>query len=240
MVRRSRAVWQWLVIGLAFCLAPVPVQALQSSNYQFSEDVISTGNMLQSSSANYQALDGVNDLAVGNAASSSYQIEAGSKTTPDPWLAFSVNTTNADFGTLSPTTAATATATFSVLNYTSYGYIVQIFGSPPTNDTHAISAMASSALSSPGTEQFGINLVANTDPTSFGANPDNGQFGFGTADANYATPNYYRYVNGETIASAPKSSGITNYTMSAIVNVGPLTPGGIYSSNQTLIVTGTY
>ena len=196
--------------------------------------------MLQSSSANYQALDGVNDLAVGNAASSSYQIEAGSKTTPDPWLSFTVDASNTNFGTFSSSAAATATMTFSVLNYTSYGYIVQISGSPPTINTHTIAAMTSTAQSSPGSEQFGINMVANTSPTSFGADPDNGLFGFGIADPNYATPNYYRYVSGETIVSAPKSSGLTHYTLSEIVNVGPLTPGGSYLSQQTLIVTGTY
>ncbi len=240
MVRRSNAVWQWLVIGLSVCLAPLPAYALQSTNYQFSEDVISTGNMLQSSSLNYQAMDGVNDLAVGNAASSSYQIEAGSKTTPDPWLAVTVNGGAADFGTFSPSTTATATATFSVLNYTSYGYIVQIFGNPPTNNaTHTLNSILSGGPN-PGAEGFGINLVANTSPISFGANPDNGLFGFGEAAPNYATPNFYRYNSGDTIASAPKSSGLTNYTISAIVDVSTLTPGGTYSSAQTLIVTGTY
>ena len=72
------------------------------------------------------------------------------------------------------------------------------------------------------------------------ANPDHGQFGFGSAATNYDTPNFYRYVDGATIASAPKSSGVTIYTLTYLVNVGSLTPGGIYSSNQTLIVIGTY
>jgi hypothetical protein len=91
-----------------------------------------------------------------------------------------------------------------------------------------------------GIEQFGINLVANTLPISFGANPDNGQFGFGSVASGYNTPNNFRYVNGETIASASKDSGITNYTISYIVNVAPLTAGGTYTANQALVVTGTY
>lgn len=241
MVKQKGHVVKRVIVGVLFmCLLPLPAQALQSANYRFSEEAIGTGNMLQSSSNSYQAMDGVNDLAVGNAASTNYQVEAGSKTSPDPWLSFNVTTTSADFGTFSPTTTATATATFSVLNHTSYGYLVQIIGTPPTNDGHAINAMASTDQSNPGSEQFGINLVANTAPISFGANPDNGQFGSGVAGANYNNANYYRYVSGETIASAPKSSGITNYTISLIVNVAPLTPGGIYTSQQTLIVTGTY
>jgi hypothetical protein len=85
-----------------------------------------------------------------------------------------------------------------------------------------------------------MNLVANTSPISFGANPDHGQFGFGSASTNYGTANNFRFVNGETIASAPKSSGQTIYTISYLVNVNSLTPGGNYTSSQTLICTGTF
>lgn len=214
--------------------------ALQSTNYVIDESAIGTGNMLESSSANFKATDAIGDLAVGNAASSNYQVEGGSKTTPDPYLAFRVNTSSLGFGTLSPSTTATGTATFSVLNYTSHGYIVQLFGSPLTNDTHVIPSMAITGPSQTGIEQFGINLVANTSPASLGANPDNGQFGFGAVDSNYNTTNQYRFVSGETIVQSPKSSGITNYTISYIVNVASLTPGGSYTTGQTLIVTGTY
>lgn len=228
------------ILAIVLYITPISVHALQSTNYRFSEEAIGTGNLLQSSSANFKAVDGINDLAVGHASSSNFQVEAGSKTDPEPWLSFSVNSSNADFGVFSPVSTATATATFSVLNHTSYGYIVQIIGTPPTNDGHVISAMSTTGTSNIGTEQFGINLVANTVPTSFGANPDNGQFGQGIVNNNYSTANNYRYVSGETIASASKSSGITNYTLSLIVNVAPLTPGGKYVSPQTLVVTGTY
>lgn len=240
MARHWRGSVRWLFASICLCLfIAVPTHALQSTNYRIDEDAISTGNLLQSSSANYQAVDGINDLAIGNSASSNYQIETGSKTTPEPWLSFSVNSSGTNFGTFSPVATATATATFTVLNYTSYGYVVQIFGTPPTNDSHSLDAM-SGGSGAVGTEGFGINLVANTSPISFGANIDNDQFGFGEVDPDYATPNSYRYVNGDTIATAPKSSGLTDYTISAIVNVSPLTPGGDYKSGQTLIVIGTY
>jgi hypothetical protein len=100
--------------------------------------------------------------------------------------------------------------------------------------------MSTTGPSQAGVEQFGLNLVANTSPVSLGANPNHGQFGVGSAATNYATTNNYRFVSGETIASAPKSSGMTIYTISYIVNVSSLTPGGQYSSNQTVICTGTY
>jgi len=55
-----------------------------------------------------------------------------------------------------------------------------------------------------------------------------------------ATTNEYRYVSGETIAFAPKDSGKTTYTMSYIINVNSFTPPGQYTTDQTLVVTGTY
>jgi hypothetical protein len=228
-----------LVSGSSFA-AVAYADTLQSPNYQFEESVLGAGGLVQSNSANYQAGSTVGEAATGDSASPNFQVQAGNKTSPDPVLKFSVDNSNANFGNFSTSTAATATATFSVSNYTSYGYAVQIIGAPPANGAHTIDALASTDSSISGMEQFGINLVANTDPASVGANPDQGQFGFGVASPNYATSNQYRYVSGETIATAPKSSGVTKYTISYVVNVNSLTPGGQYTSNQTLICTGTF
>lgn len=215
-------------------------EVLQSPNYKLNESTIGAGGLNQSSSTTYRGIDATTDIAVGNANSSNYQIEAGALTSDEPALSFNFSNALGDFGAFSPTGAVTATTTFSVSNYTSYGYAVQITGNPPSNGTHTISAMSSTGVSVPGTDQFGINLVANTSPTSFGSNPNNGQFGFGYIAPNYSTANHYRYVSGETIAQADKSSGMTTYTISYMINVSPLTPGGKYTSNQTLIITGTY
>jgi hypothetical protein len=224
----------------SFLVGNVRAAELQSANFRFDETSIGAGGLIQSSSNSFQAGTAIGDLGVGNSASSNFQIEAGSKTTDDPALAVAFINANANFGDFSATTPATTTATFSVSNYTSFGYVVQIVGSPPSDGSHTITAMSTTAGSSPGTEQFGINLVANTSPTSFGANPDQGQFGFGVAATNYNTANQFRFVSGETIASAPKSSGVTIFTISYLVNVGTRTPGGQYTSNQTIVVTGTY
>lgn len=236
----NRIVW-WVFAGICFCcLFAFPVSALESPNYRIDESAISTGNLLQSSSANYRALDGINDLAIGNSASSNYQVNAGTKTDPYPWLSVRILSGNANFGVLSSATTATATASFSVVNYTSYGYVVQIEGATPTNNAHSLPAMTTET-SQAGIEQFGINLVANTQPVNpLGANPDNGQFGYGTVNTDYATANIFNYSDGGIIASAPKSSGVTTYTISYVLNVKPLTPGGQYNANQSLVITGTY
>lgn len=212
----------------------------QSSNYRFDESSIGVSSLIESSSANYRGQSGAGDTAAGNTASPNFQAETGSRTSPDPNLTFSIDSSNANFGSFSPSLASTATATFSVINYTSYGYVVQLAGTPIKYGSHTIAAMGSNAASQPGTEQFGVNLVANTSPQSYGANPNNGGFGFGSVAPNYATPNQFRFVSGETVAQAVKSSGKTSYTLSYLVNVSSLTPGGVYAGNQTLIVTGTY
>jgi hypothetical protein len=213
---------------------------LQSPNYRFDEATIGSGSMVQSGSNNYQSTYALGDVSVGEAASANYQVQTGSKTSPDPTLTVQINSSAANFGSFSPTSASMATASFSVSNYTAFGYVVQIEGSPPKSGTRTIPALTAEASSDPGTEQFGINLVANTSPMSIGANPDQGQFGQGVAHPDYATPNKYHYNSGDIIASAPKSSGLTKFTVSYLVNVAPLTKGGAYTTNQTIIVVGTY
>lgn len=232
-----------LIIG---CLQVV-VQAQSSSpNYQVDESFIGPGGDVQSDSTNYQSGGSVGDIGVGESApdpAGNYKAISGYNTTSDPALTFAVNTSSLNFGALSTAAATTATATFSVYNYTSSGYVVQTIGTPPANSGHVLTAMSSTAASSPGTEQYGINLVANTSPTTFGANPSqvpSSVFSFGAAASGYNTTNQFRYVNGESIATASQSSGQTNYTISYIVNVATSTPGGSYSGTQELVCVGTY
>lgn len=236
-----------IVFGLlVLCMASFATLSVRaeppptSTNYRFDETSITGGGLIEANSTNYRSSSSIGDTAVGNTASANFQTEAGSQTTDDPALSFIIEDGDATFGDFSASTAATATTSFSIINYTSYGYVVHVAGTSLSNGAHTIPAMATTDSSLPGTEQFGINLVANTSPISFGANPDHGQFGFGSATGDYDDPNAFRFVSGEAIASAPKSSGRTLYTISYIVNVGSLTPGGQYTGNQTIIVTGTY
>ncbi len=248
-IHNNRAMVRRVLRGIRYILSATVVVGLlptltyadpQSTNFRLSESSIGSGSTVQSSSANYRASDAVGDISIGNSASTNFQVNAGTKTPVDPNLTVNITSGAIAFPSFSAASPSITTATFSVQNYTSYGYVVQIIGTPPTNPSRTITPMAASGPSVIGIEQFGMNLVANTSPSSFGANPDNGSFGFGGASGNYGTPNSFRYVSGETIALASKSSGITNYTISYLVNVAGLTPGGQYVSNQTLIITGTY
>ncbi|MDB5167073.1 MAG: exported protein of unknown function [Candidatus Saccharibacteria bacterium] len=242
--RLKREIYVLFALSLCLALGSSPIYAAPqaSSHYVFNESSIGAGGLNNSSSASYQGFDSLGSIGVGTSSSSNFQVASGSITPFDPALSVSINGT-VNFATaFSAATPTTATTSFTVSNYTTYGYVAQIYGSTPSNGTTTIAAMGTTtpAASAIGTSQFGINLVANTSPISIGANLNNGQFGYGSVAANYNTSNVYRYVSGETIAQAAKNSGITTYTITYVVNVPALTPGGIYTSNQTLIVTGTY
>lgn len=240
-MRKLLAGFYFLIALCASLVATIAVvQALQSSNYQFNETSLGGIGTAKTQSAGYQALTSGGIIGFGTSNGTLTQIQAGHETTSDPALSFAVASSSINFGSFSATTTTTTTSTFAVLDYTSYGYVVQVLGTAPTNGAHTIAPMTSTGPSTAGAEQFGINLVANTSPSSFGANPDHGQFGFGNAATNYDTSNNYRYVSGETVVTGPKSSGMTVYTMSYIINVSSLTPGGQYTGDQTILCTATF
>ena len=241
--RRGRLViyWLYVILWLLGVIGYSGALASSSPNYQLIETQLGGNGSIGAASTNYQALQSAGVIGIGTSTGTNYQVEAGHETTADPALSFAILSASPSFGTFSPTSTATATSQFEVLDYTSYGYVVQIDGTPPTNPYgHQIKALSANSAPTVGIEQYGLNLVANTLPTTFGANPIFGQFGVGDIATNYNTPNSFRFVNGEEIAYAPKSSGLTEYTISYIVDVSDLTPGGQYTSVQNLVCSATY
>ena len=233
-----------LTVALAFMPATVLADTYSSTNYRIDESQVGGVGGGQLNSTNYQGTISVGDTVVGNALGTNYQIEGGFNTTTTPFLEVYVNSGTIDLGTLSTAAAATTTSTFHVRSYLSSGYIVQIAAPPPTyNGSHSFANLLTPTASAPGTEQFGINLVANTSPATFGANPSqnpDASFGLGFAATGYNTPNLYKYVQYDTVAKSLKSSGETDYTISYIMNISNATPGGSYSYNQDLVVTATF
>lgn len=234
----------FILFAAVITVCATPVSAINSNSYQIDEDFVGGGGSIDSSSSNYRSQDSIGATAVGDGATTSgTKTQSGATTTNDPTLEFSVSTSSISLGNLMTSQAATATATFSVRNYTSYGYIVQVLGTPPKITSHTLSAPSSPAAAAAGTEQFGINLAANTSPVALGAAPQqvpDSSYSFGASATGYNTANQYKYVSGDTIASAPKSSGQTTYTISYIANISTDTPQGQYSTAHQLICTGTY
>lgn len=197
--------------------------------------------------------DGGSDLgatAVGNSASINYQTNSGFDTTAQPGLIMSVNTGSINFGPLSTVSKVVQTASFSVRDYTSYGYIVQVIGTPPTYSGHQLAPMTGNAglggdSSSAGTEQFGFNLVSDaliggsSNPVCQAATFCSGVAGDGST-LKYTVDSRFRFSSGETVASGSQSSGETDYTMTFVANMSTLTPSGVYTGNLTLVATGSY
>jgi hypothetical protein len=103
--------------------------------------------------------------------------------------------------------------------------------------------MSTQGSSSVGTEQFGINLRANTSPTTFGADPSqspDSSFSYGYAAPGYDTPNQYKFAKNDVIAKSDKSSGQTDFTISYIYNISALSTAGQYVFNQDLVVVATF
>ncbi len=233
------------VVAVGMPVSPVLAQQAQSSNFQINEAFFGSGGELNACSGSYCSKQAAGELTVGNTKSGSYQAQAGFNTDRTPYIETAiVGSPTVDLGTLETTTTGAGTAQFYVKSYLASGYVVQIYGTPPTNSGHLLSPLAGQALAQ-GTEQFGLNLAVNTAP-NIGATPvhtpdyPSQPFGFGTVDDDYNDPNVFRFVSEDIIASSLSSSGFTTYTISYVANISPITPGGTYVGNNSIVATATY
>jgi len=233
-----------VAVFLAVVLAPhIAFAEYNSSNYSTNESFFGSGGALDNSSTNYKAKSSLGDFADGSVSGSAYSAQGGFNTDTTPFLEFVVNSATIDLGNVTTGSAGTGTGTFTVKAYLSDGYVVRNASPPPANGAYTMTGLASPTASSPGTQQFGINLVANTSPTTFGANPvqvPDSTFSFGTAATGYGTTNNFKYVNGDVIAQSTKSSGETDFTVSYMMNISTTTPGGTYVMNHIMVATATY
>lgn len=214
-----------------------------STNYSVNEVFFGSGGSLKSCSTAYCSKQSIGETGVGTTGSTNYQAEGGFNTDRTPYIEFSVNNTNQDLGTLTSGATKTANATFSVKTYLASGYVVKQNSAGPTNGSYVMSGLTTPTASAVGSEQFGINLKANTSPTTFGANPvqnPDSTFSHGQVAAGYDTANLFKYIAGDTIAYSDESSGQTDYTISYIFNVSNLTAGGKYTMRHVLVATSTF
>ncbi len=222
-----------------------------SSNYAVGQIFFGSGGSLDTTcSTTYCAKQSVGEITVGNTSDGSkFQAQAGFNVDRQPSLTFIVNTASVNMGVLSTTSTTTGTATFSVKSYLSSGYSVITASQPPQNGTYTMKALSTPTASTAGTEQFGINLVANTTggscnaPANFGANPvqvPSSSFSYGTAASGYNSCGLFQYVPNSIIASSNESSGETDYTISYMMNISNVTPAGLYTMGQVLVAVPTF
>lgn len=268
--RLSRGIVSTLVAaGLCFGFGGVAIaQQASSPKYQVNEVFFGTGGSntclewAQNAGKTYCAKQSAGELTIGNTTGNQYQAQAGFNTDRTPWIEIVVQTPSVNVGVLSATHPNIGTAQFYVKSYLSSGYVVQTWGGPPKNGARGFATQSTPTGSAPGTEQFGINLAANTAISgalngsgvatpNFGAAPTqdpDDTFGFGQANDGtsgginqvYNTPNQFKYTDGDVIAFSPSSSGYTHYTISYLFNITPVTPGGTYTMKQSLVATATF
>jgi hypothetical protein len=239
----SVALFSVFVLSSNIASAQIP----SSSNYSVPESGFSSGSEIDANSANFSARTSIGDLGIGQSESGSYIGFAGFISPDEEYVELTIPVTVIDMGVINPGVPGTGTATITARAYLNDRYvIISPRNSPslPTGET--IDPITSASPFNSAIEQFGINLVANTSPVVQGADPsrqplDNGTFAFGEAAPGYNTPNNYQYNAGDIIArSVTRGYGETDYTISYLLNVTPITPAGTYTMEQDLVITATF
>lgn len=236
-----------LLLALGIVLyggSTVMATTLKSDNYQVVESEFGSGSGLEScsGSGNYCARTAIGSLTIGDSSAGSKRVEFGPITEDEPALEVIVEQNESDLGELTTETTAKTSVLVKVRNYLSNGYVMQMTGDAPKISNHTLTTPLTPTASTQGTEQFGINAVANTTPT-VGANAvqvPSGDFSFGVVDSEYSTANLFKYESGDTVARSPSESGQTNYTISMIVNVSNTTPAGRYAGDFSIVVIPVY
>ncbi len=237
-----------LLLCCLFCSGSAVYAQSTSTNYKVEEQAFGIGSELDASSSNYRSQQSVGNLGVGFSSSANYDAIAGFITPNEPYLEFNVSNATVNLGDLTPSATASGSATFYIRTYLSGTYSVYTRSQPLTSEGGAtINPMATLATPSPGTEQFGINLVDNASP-NVGANPINipdNSFADGEAATDYDVPDQFKYVVGDVIARSQQSVGNpaigrTDYTISYVANINSITEAGSYTMVHDLVAVPTF
>jgi hypothetical protein len=164
-----------------------------------------------------------------------------------------------DFVTLSPNPGSilapsVGTAQFCVAENAQNGFAVTYrdaeLGGPAKGfyngahefDNGGVGGTVSKFTSTPGVEQFGLNLRANSTP-ALGSNPDQSAVLSDLPNSDYSTVNRFSYDdtgNAIVLASRGTPTNSARYTLSYVANVATSTPGGTYVAHQIFTCTATF
>ncbi|MBD3238483.1 MAG: hypothetical protein GF332_02500 [Candidatus Moranbacteria bacterium] len=153
-------------------------------------------------------------------------------------LEFDLNENICNLGELTASTTGVCSVTFNASTNASSGMVVSYSGTTLTNAASDTITAISNTTSTQGTEQFGLNLKANTTP-AIGAEIT-GTAPILAAAGNYATADTFDFVTGDTVANSTAGINDSLATVSFMANVASLTEPGIYSTDLTFIATGTF
>lgn len=136
-----------------------------------------------------------------------------------------------NFGYLSARATTSAQSQFLVATNAQNGYSIEVSGQTLTSGNNVLPPLNSDGGSISGQDQFGINLVTNSQPQigSYAQGP-----GAGGPTSSYGEPNLYKFTPGDVIASSNQPSDYLKYTVSYIINVSNAQPPGVYTTTFTL------
>lgn len=143
-----------------------------------------------------------------------------------------------DMGELEPGSTLVARSQMAVGTNASGGFAITANGLPLSAGTSVIDGPTTPTESKPGTNQFGINLVANNEP-AIGSDPE-GTFANAIPASGYGIPNKFKYVSGDVIAFSPNVSLMKKFTVSYIANASESLRAGVYSTTITYIASGRF
>ena len=139
-----------------------------------------------------------------------------------------------NFGELDSTQTYSASSQMIARTNAQYGLAIATTGKTFTSGIRSIPVLSSPTESFVGVGQFGMNIVANTDP-AVGADPDL-QVTPGTNIAlnpDYTMPNHYLFNSGDVLATTDGTTRAQRFTTSYILNVSEDQHTGVYSTKIT-------
>lgn len=229
-----------LAIGTVASSSIVLAQNPSSDNYQMVESQFGNASSGESCSTEYCARVSIGDEGQ---ASSGTSPEFGEVEYSEPMLEMIVEPGASSLGNLSTERTGTKIMKIKIRNYLSGGYMLQIVGDAPKYKDHNLKTVPGVVEPLPGTEQFAMNVVANTIPENIGENPKfqpSGEDATSLVMPGYNTPNVFKYVNGDTIAASQENSGGAEFVITMMVNISNATPAGLYAGDFAAVILPYY
>lgn len=143
-----------------------------------------------------------------------------------------------DMGTLASDKTLYAQSQMAVGTNASAGFAITVSGIPPSAGTNSIDGLSTPTPSQPGTNQFGINLVANDAPY-VGSDPV-GPWANAVPMPDYDLANHYKYTSGDVVAYSPHVSLMRKFTISYVINSADSLPPGVYATTLTYLASGRF
>lgn len=143
-----------------------------------------------------------------------------------------------DMGQIDESNTVSAQSQMAVGTNASRGFAITAHAPPVSAGIHQIDSLTEPTESAPGKDQFGINLVENSQPL-VGSNPE-GVWANAIVAPGYDEPNKFKFVSGDVVAYSPNVSLMKKFTVSYIMNASPSLRAGVYSTTVTYIASGRF